>query len=134
MNATFFHFNHLTPDISIIKKYKFKRAFVFTAHTIEQVKQIPSNWFKEVSNIAENVRCVHLEPYGFQTKILGETSKQHKEFMIQQGWNLNFIQELLDAQNRGEIVIDDTVLEIGCPSDPTNPGSIAIWHSLKNPA
>lgn len=133
MNATFFHFNHLEPNLDFIKQKGYKRAFVFTSHSIEQVKYIPQNWFKVVSGIAEYVRCIHLEPYGFQSKILGDVTQKHKEFIINQGWNLNFLQELLDAVERQEIVLDDTILEIGCASDAYNPGSIACWYS-KNPS
>lgn len=127
MNATFFHFNHLKPDLSILRERGFERVFVFTCHTIEQVAQIPDEWFKEVASIGKHVRCIHLEPYGFQSKSLGRASDEHHKFMSKQGWNQNFLDVLLRAKDNGEIMLDDTVLEIGC-GDPLNPGSIACWH------
>ena len=45
MRAEFFHFNHLKPKFD--KKLDFgKRVLVFTARTIEQVKEIPYNWLR----------------------------------------------------------------------------------------
>ena len=45
MRAEFFHFNHLKPKFD--KNLDFgKRVLVFTAHTIEQVKEIPDNWLR----------------------------------------------------------------------------------------
>lgn len=128
MSVKFFHFNHLEPNLDQIKALNFNRAFVFTCHTIEQVNKIPDNWFKVVANIAKYVRCVHLEPYGFQSKILGEASLAQEKFIKEQGWNLNFLEELLNANKRGEIVFDESVLEIGF-GDCTNPGSIACWYA-----
>ena len=64
MRAEFFHFNHLKPKFD--KNLDFgKRVLVFTYHTIEQVKEIPDNWFKVVASIAPFVRCIHAEPFGF---------------------------------------------------------------------
>ncbi|QKF62265.1 hypothetical protein CMCT_0091 [Campylobacter mucosalis] len=129
MDATFFHFNHLEPNVDIIKEHGFKRAFVFTCHTIEQVKAISDDWFGVVASMAKHVRCVHLEPYGFQAKHIGDVSLKHQNFMIQNGWNLNFFDTLKNAVANKQIVLDDTILEIGCSTDPYNPGSIACWHS-----
>ena len=45
MRAEFFHFNHLRPKFD--KNLDFgKRVLVFTARTIEQVKEIPDNWLR----------------------------------------------------------------------------------------
>ena len=128
MNAKFFHFNHLEPKLDIDLG---KRAFIFTCHSIEQVSQIPNEWFEVVSNAADHVRCVHLEPFGFQINISGLASQKHKEFMLEQGWNTNFVDVLKLASKEKIIDIDTAMLEVGLSIDPYNPGSLAIWHSDK---
>lgn len=126
MCANFFHFNHLEPKIDLPK---FKKALVFTCHTIEQVKEIPENWFEIVSKVADFVYCIHLEPFGFQVQELGKATKNHKDFFIEQGWNLNFADTLQKAIDKQIVYLDSTILEIGGSEDPFNPSSIAIWHS-----
>lgn len=128
MNAKFFHFNHLEPKIDIDLG---ERAFVFTCHSIEQVSQIPDNWFSVVADAAKHVRCVHLEPFGFQINISGPASEKHREFMIEQGWNVNFADMLKQASREKIIEVDTAMLEVGLSIDPYNPGSLAIWHSDK---
>lgn len=126
MQASFFHFNHLKPNLDNIKKLGFKRVLVFTCHSIEQVAQISDEWCDVVASIAPFVRCIHLEPYGYQARDLGETSQNHFKFMREKGWNENLFDVIESAQKRGVIRLEDTVLEIGC-GDPMNPGSLACW-------
>ncbi len=129
MRAEFFHFNHLKPKFD--KKLDFgKRVLVFTYHTIEQVKEIPDNWFKVVASIAPFVRCINGEPFGFQIEDLGEVSKEHRKFFIKNGWNLNFASTLKKANQNGDIIIEDAMLEHSCRTDPFNPTSIAVWRSV----
>lgn len=129
MRAEFFHFNHLKPKFD--KNLDFgKRVLVFTCHTIEQVKEIPDNWFKVVASIAPFVRCIHAEPFGFQICNLGEASKNHKDYFIQNGWNLNFASTLKKANQNGDIIIEDAMLEYSCGTDPFNPTSIAVWRTV----
>lgn len=129
MKAEFFHFNHLKPKFD--KKFDFgERVLVFTCHTIEQVREIPDNWFKVVANIAPFVRCIHAEPFGFQIASLGEASQKHKEYFIKNGWNLNFAKMLKKAGENGDIIIEDALLEYSCGTDPFNPTSIAVWRSV----
>lgn len=129
MRAEFFHFNHLKPKFD--KKLDFgKKVLVFTCHTIEQVKEIPDNWFKVVASIAPFVRCIHAEPFGFQIRNLCEATKNHKDYFIQNGWNLNFASTLKKANQNGDIIIEDAMLEYSCGTDPFNPTSIAVWRTV----
>ncbi|ANE36061.1 hypothetical protein CIG11343_1047 [Campylobacter iguaniorum] len=127
MRADFFHFNHLKPEIS---GFDFgERVLVFTMHTIEQVQEIADDWFSVVAKIADFVRCVNIEPFGFQIKELGEASKGQSEFFSKTGWNSNFAKTLKQANLNNEICIEDALLEYSCGTDPYNPTSVAIWHN-----
>ena len=124
MKTEFFHFNHLEPKLPF--KKPFKRAFVFTCHSIEQVMQINENWFDEVVKAGEFVRGAHLEPFGFQLKISGPLSDMHKDFMIQNSWNINFAEVLRQAVERKIIKDEQIFLEMGVTPD-VNVGSLAFW-------
>ncbi|MDD7323107.1 MAG: hypothetical protein SOU37_02255 [Campylobacter lanienae] len=124
MKTEFFHFNHLEPKLPF--KKPFKRAFVFTCHSIEQVMQINENWFDEVVKAGEFVRGVHLEPFGFQLKNSGPLSDMHKDFMIQNSWNINFAEVLRQAVERKIVKDEQIFLEMGVTPD-TNVGSLAFW-------
>ena len=124
MKTEFFHFNHLEPKLPF--KKPFKRAFVFTCHSIEQVMQINENWFDEVVKAGEFVRGAHIEPFGFQLKNSGPLSDMHKDFMIQNSWNINFAEVLRQALERKIIKDEQIFLEMGVTPD-TNVGSLAFW-------
>ena len=124
MKTEFFHFNHLEPKLPF--KKPFKRAFVFTCHSIEQVMQINENWFDEVVKAGEFVRGAHLEPFGFQLKNYGPLSDMHKDSMIQNSWNINFAEVLRQALERKIIKDEQIFLEMGVTPD-VNVGSLAFW-------
>ncbi|MDY3245076.1 hypothetical protein [Campylobacter sp.] len=124
MKTEFFHFNHLEPKLPF--KKPFKRAFVFTCHSIEQVMQINENWFDEVIKAGEFVRGAHLEPFGFQLKNSGPLSDMHKDFIIQNSWNINFAEVLRQAVERKIVKDEQIFLEMGVTPD-TNVGSLAFW-------
>lgn len=124
IKTEFFHFNHLEPKLPF--KKSFKRAFVFTCHSIEQVMQISENWFDEVVKAGEFVRGAHLEPFGFQLKNSGPLSDMHKDFMIQNSWNINFAEVLRQAVERKIIKDEQIFLEMGVTPD-VNVGSLAFW-------
>lgn len=124
IKTEFFHFNHLEPKLPF--KKPFKRAFVFTCHSIEQVMQINENWFDEVVKAGEFVRGAHLEPFGFQLKNSGPLSDMHKDFMIQNSWNINFAEVLRQALERKIIKDEQIFLEMGVTPD-VNVGSLAFW-------
>ena len=124
MKTEFFHFNHLEPKLPF--KKPFKRAFVFTCHSIEQVMQINENWFDEVVKAGEFVRGAHIEPFGFQLKNSGPLSDMHKDFMIQNSWNINFAEVLRQAVEKKIIKDEQIFLEMGVTPD-VNVGSLAFW-------
>ena len=124
MKTEFFHFNHLEPKLPF--KKPFKRAFVFTCHSIEQVMQINENWFDEVVKVGEFVRGAHIEPFGFQLKNSGPLSDMHKDSMIQNSWNINFAEVLRQAVERKIIKDEQIFLEMGVTPD-VNVGSLAFW-------
>lgn len=127
MNATFFRFDHLEPDLSAVPPMD--RALVMTVHSIEQVKHIDPEFFLAISGIARDVNCLHLEPFGYQVADLGSASQAHRNFMIENGWNQNFASALAEATRRYGFKTSFMATELFLPDNADNPTSLAIWHS-----
>lgn len=128
MKATFFHFDYVKPDLSVIPKCD--RALVYTLHSIEQVALIDPSLFSVLAGIAKQVTALHFEPFGFQLVTdVGPVTDSHRKFMQQRGWNQNFASALVEATQQYGIKSDYACTEQFLPSDWQNPTSLAIWHS-----
>jgi len=127
MKATFFHFDHLGPDLSAMPK--FDRALIYTMHTIEQVTWIEPRFFHVLAGAARRVTCLHFEPFGFQVRESGPVTRCHRKFMEDRNWNLNFAEALVQAIRIYGLRSDFSLAEQFLPSDWQNPTSLAIWHS-----
>jgi hypothetical protein len=124
---TFFHFDHRDPDLAAVPRTR--RAMVFTCHTIEQVRSIPVDWFRTVGSIADEVHCLHLEPFGFQMERAGPISEKQRESFAVRGWNGNMAGAAQEAGARGDILITALYTEMTFPEDPENPPSLMIWRT-----
>lgn len=124
-----FEHNHLKPDLSFLKKHK--KILVFTAHTIEQVEYIPLKLMEDIATCAEEVICMHIEPFGYQmvdSVELSQVDKDHKSFFEKKGWNKNFFPVLVEAHQKNILDISYLGKNIfgggaGCPS------SVAVWKN-----
>lgn len=118
--------DHKAPDLSFLKQ--FKVPFILTIHSIEQVPEIPSDYFKILSEVAPNVRGLHMEPVGFQFEPDATKWAAHSAFMKRQNWNQNFADVIKQAEKDGYITIDsvDTSYAAGQPENPT---TLVLWHS-----
>lgn len=118
--------DHKAPDLSFIKNSE--NLLIVTVHSIEQVTEIPSNYFEILAQAAPNVHGFHLEPVGFQFETEASKWDQHKKFIEKHGWNKNFAEVIKKAENDGLITIDsvDTHFAAG---QPENPSTLIKWHS-----
>ena len=121
-----YHIDHKAPDVSFLGP-AISPLFI-TVHSIEQVTEIPSNYFKILSDSASNVRGLHLEPVGFQFEPASPQWKEHEKFIKQKNWNQNFANVIKKAESDGYIKIDkiDTAFAAGQPANPT---TLVLWHS-----
>jgi len=127
----FFPFDHTKPNLAAVPKVD--RAFVFTMHSIEQVRTIDPELFHVIAGIARHVTCIHFEPFGFQVADLGRATKMHANLARIRGWNQNFIAALRAAEERSWLKIEVVVTEMYLPTDAYNPTSLAIWTSTAQP-
>jgi SAM-dependent methyltransferase len=63
-SITFHPFNYLNPEFSFLSGVR--NPLFFTCHSIEQVRQIGSGLFRAMATVAQQVRCHHHEPVGWQ--------------------------------------------------------------------
>ncbi|MBT3358869.1 MAG: hypothetical protein HN403_04490 [Rhodospirillales bacterium] len=118
--------DHAAPDLGFMADVE--KPLVFTCHSIEQVSIIPNNYFSILARAAPGVRGVHLEPFGFQADPSAPNSPTHRNFMHDQGWNLNFFSCLKLAEEKGDIRIEHVEIE-KYDTTPNNPTSLAVWIS-----
>lgn len=120
------HIDHKAPDLSFLGQAK--NPLIVTVHSIEQVAEIPSDYFKVLSQAGTNVRGLHMEPVGFQFEPESPKWAEHAKFMKKQNWNQNFAEVIKQAEKDGYITIDkvDTTF---ADSQRENPTTLVTWHS-----
>lgn len=124
-------FDHTDPDLSFLQEKG--RIFYFTCHSVEQVEKIPQNLLSTIALSAAEVRCMHLEPCGWQFAAMTNTMTQldhdQRDFFVKRGWNMNLVPELLRADSAGEIRFKFFGKNMIQSSDSVSGTSIAIWDS-----
>ena len=125
MQASFHPYDHENPDISFIGDKQ--KVLIFSVHSIEQVKYIPEDFFDRLCAFAPEMTGLHIEPFGFQSKILGKISEIQRDLNKERGWNLNFFDTLCASERRKILDVNCVAEEIFCSEDATNPSSLAMW-------
>lgn len=127
-----FRFDYQAPDFSAIPK--FNKVLVFTCHSIEQVTYIPDNLIPEIAKLADEVTCMHIEPFGFQMvseESQSELDKKHRNYFRKNHWNQNLAQLLVRHQIAGDISLKYMGKNILGGVD-SNPSSLALWKSVES--
>ncbi len=120
-------FDHLAPDLSFLPSVD--HLFVFTVHSLEQVREIGQSFFRAVAGAAKRVSVIHLEPFGYQVRDQGPATRKQKEHFTNVGWNANLWSALGQAAESGILVRRYAALETFFPAAPGNPTSVLFWQS-----
>lgn len=120
-------FDHRNPDLSFLAPHDFKKVFLFSCHSIEQVSEIPDSYFPGLAGVAPQVLGVHFEPFGFQVSPETELAKEHREFILHHEYNLNLFERLNQAAVDGVLEIRYLAKDIIAPH-LENPTSVAVWE------
>ncbi len=134
IDATFFKFDHLAADLSPIGAVT--HPLVFTCHSLEQIASVPQSFFETIASLAPRVTCIHLEPFGFQSRPSGGLARQHRQLFEQQGWNLNLHAAAEAAEKAGVIKRTANIPDIFMSTDVLNMTSLMVWTNQtgKQPA
>ena len=126
---TAFQFDYTAPDLSAVKEHG--NFLVFTAHSIEQVAEIPDNLFSIIAAHGKTVTGIHFEPFGFQIEDdePNKVSELHKHAAAKMGWNKNFVDMIQSANDTDEIELVYMAKNMMGGDDMANPTSLAIWQS-----
>ncbi|MBM3565170.1 MAG: hypothetical protein FJX42_03535 [Alphaproteobacteria bacterium] len=119
-------FDHNAPDLSFLKGAK--RVLLFSCHSIEQVYDIPLDYFEKLAQAAPVVTGVHFEPFGFQFGGTDPISLNHRAIMANKQWNHNMLECLKKAADRGFLSIRHMAANVISPQGG-NPTSVAIWDN-----
>ncbi len=124
-------FDYKNPDFSFLPSLK--KVLVFTCHSIEQVTYIPNELIERISAIAQDVTCIHIEPFGFQLKAQehdNELDREHRELFAKNGWNQNLAQSLVFHHLNNTIELTYMAANV-MGGTKANPSSLALWSSVK---
>jgi len=122
------HTDHCKAEFPFITKDK--KTLVFTCHSIEQVKEIPQDFFVKLCATADQMMGVHIEPFGFQTASAEERTpvqQKHKTFIENQGYNQNLLACLEYAEKKGCLTILKKEIDFAF-DQPENPSSLIVWQ------
>jgi hypothetical protein len=121
-------FDHRNPNVSFLRKAK--KLLLFSCHSIEQVREIPGEYFEILATAAPQVVGVHFEPCGFQFSPESEIARRHEQFVRRRGYNLNLAPALQAAAKNRRISIRFVALNVINPQ-PENPTSIVVWDNKR---
>lgn len=133
INARFFPFDHLKADLSIIRAEGFERVFVFTSHSLEQVREVPLSFFAEIAGCAPSVTVLHLEPFGFQIDSTSPASAAQRAMFEAVGWNLNLVAVSEQAEKASLIRREWISVNNFLSTDTLNQTSIMVWSRAAAP-
>jgi len=120
-----FHIDHKDLDLSFLRQAM--NPLILTVHSIEQVPELPSDYFKTLSRAAPKVRGIHIEPVGFQFEVGDQKYDTHAKMMKEKNWNQNFADVIKQAEKDGDIIID--LIDVGFSEGQSgNPSTMVTWH------
>ena len=131
IKAAFFGFDHTAPNLDAFKAHGFKNVLAYTCHSIEQVNYVPIEFFKVVSAAAENVTCIHMEPFSFQLGAEAAVNRELLKAFAERNWNLNLVQAAAAAEKQGIIFREWISQGNFISSDGFNQTSIMIWKNAR---
>lgn len=102
-------FDYQKPDFSALRD-KYKRIFVFTHGSIEQIPKLQKTFFTELLLTSEQLTCVHFEPVGWQIiKPIKQDSltRNHRRRCEKKNHNTNLWPLLKEFESRQLIRIND---------------------------
>ena len=119
--------SHLFFD-NIKAKYNLNNIFVFTHHSIEQITYLQDTFFTNLLNISKNIKCVHIEPIGWQISnksLMKENTSGYSAY-----YNKNLYEKLQNLQNDNKITINNVILDYFNFGGPQSCGTLVEWTKL----
>lgn len=106
-----------------------KNVFVYTCHSLEQIHELPEDYFIKLAQSTPHIKGVHIEPCGFQftspAKYSFEQVKHHT-FIKHNKYNLNMANALKYAEKKGILKIEHVETDFSY-EQPENPSSWVYW-------
>jgi hypothetical protein len=118
-------FDYHSPDLSAARRDD-GHALVFSAHSVEQIPQLPEAVIEEIVALAPRVTCVHLEPVGWQL----DSGRQGSSagYADEHDYNRNLVSVLRAAEADGRIAIQTALPDV-VGVNPRNSTSVIVWSA-----
>jgi len=103
-----------------------EHVLVFTAHSIEQVSELPHETLIGLFALGRSITVVHFEPIGWQ---LGENevTAASREHALEKGYNRNLWPVLTELADVGEISIETAIPDL-IGHKKRNASSLVVWR------
>jgi len=123
-----FDYNNSTNFFNTIKeKYgKINKCFVFTKHSIEQISEIKNDFFDNLLNISNSLKCIHFEPVGWQ---IGESVSFLSTGNLSY-YNKNLYSKLKEYETKNLIKINDIKIDILGTGRIGNTSTFIEWEKI----
>lgn len=100
-----------------------EKLFYFSSYSIEQVPYIKISLFNTMLNSPHEVKCLHMEPVGWQIDSTRIQTRKHQ-------YNQNLWEILLELQSQKKISINNFSKD--CFGKRSNPGTLIQWEKLND--
>jgi hypothetical protein len=129
LNVFKFDYNDSTDFFKKIKEqYKFKNVLVYSFWSIEQVTYIKENFLENLLNLCKNIRCVNIEPIGWQisvTSIMKENKTGGRSY-----YNKNYCKLLKNLELENKIKISNVIPNFFVFDTLEVYGSLIDWQKI----
>jgi hypothetical protein len=107
-----------------------RHAVVFSAHSVEQVPELPSAVVELVRSLAPRVSCVHFEPVGWQLDDDGAGEGSTGHYATEHDYNRNLVSLLREQEQAGLVELVSLRAEaVGV--NPANATTVVGWSSTQ---
>lgn len=118
-------FDYTQPDLGGLPQAE--EAVVFSASSVEQIPQVPSELSAAVAGLARRVTTLHFEPVGWQ---LDDTPRRSssREYAERHDYSRNLVEAVRAAEADGVIEIETMAADV-IGTNPENTVSLIVWTS-----
>jgi len=125
INFSSFQYDHMNPKPPEIGNCQ--NILIFTCHSIEQVPNLPDDFFEKLCGFAKNITVVHFEPFGFQARTNTVSAKNHQYVADKEKYNQN-LYPLIERAHQSKLINLKWVSLNLFRLDRNNPTSVIIWE------
>jgi len=124
------YFDYQKPDFSTLRN-KYNKVLVFSKGSVEQIPELPKEFFTQLLSISKELTCVHSEPVGWQiVKPYKQDlrTRKHRKRCLKKNYNTNLWALLQELESEGLLAINEYLINFSGKAD--HPGTYISWTKV----